>query len=131
MWTLPGSDLKFRLTLRIVAASAFCFAAASTYVLIDTDRSAHARIGGIADVAAKGLELQRSRMDWVRGQPFEFPDLQSSATSFMAPGLCIAYRLDSGDIVQRFCGGTRGDEADPPAMFSSLYRNLFDPGREV
>jgi signal transduction histidine kinase len=131
MWTLPRSDLKLRLTLRIVGVSAFCFVATSAYVLFETDRSARARIDAIAETAAKALELQQSKMDWVKGQPFAFPDLQTIATAVMAPGLCIAYRADGGDILQRVCGGTQGDDADPPAVFAALYRSLFDPGRET
>ncbi|HEX4572792.1 MAG TPA: histidine kinase [Dongiaceae bacterium] len=132
MWTLPRSDLKFRLTLRIVALSAICFAATSAYVLFDADRSAHARTEAIAGITAKDLELQLSKMDWVKGgQPSEFPDLQIIATSIMAPGLCIAYRRDKGEILQRVCGGNRPGDADPPEIFASLYGGLFDPGREA
>jgi hypothetical protein len=131
MWTLPRSDLKFRLTLRIVAVAALCFAATSAYALFDADRSARTRIDAIADLTAKDLELQQSKMDWIRGQPSLFPDLQNIATALMAPGLCIAYRVEGGDILQRICGGTRGDDADPPTVFVALYRTLFDPGREA
>jgi signal transduction histidine kinase len=131
MWTLPRSDLKFRLTLRVVAVSAICFAAVSAYVLFDADRSARARIEAIAGITAKDLELQLSKMDWVKGQPSTFPDLQIIATSLMAPGLCIAYRGDKGDILQRVCGGKRPGDAHPPEIFASLYRSLFDPGREA
>jgi signal transduction histidine kinase len=131
MWTLPRSDLKLRLTLRVVAVSAICFAAVSAYVLFDADRSARARTEAIAGMTAKDLELQLSKMDWVKGQPSAFPDLQIIATSVMAPGLCIAYRADKGDILQRVCGGKRPGDADPPEIFASLYRSLFDPGREA
>jgi hypothetical protein len=100
MWTLPRTDLKYRLTLRIVAVAAFCFAATSAYALFDADRSARTRIDAIADIAAKDLALQRSKMDWVkvRGQPAAFPDLRNIATALMAPGLCIAYRGERGDV---------------------------------
>jgi signal transduction histidine kinase len=131
MWTLARSDLKYRLTLRIVAVSAFCFAATSAYFLVDADSSARARIDTIAEIAAKGLALQQSKMDWVASRRAEFPDLQTIATPLMAPGLCIAYRANGDDIPQRFCGGTQREDADPPAVFAALYRRLFDPGREA
>lgn len=131
MWTLPRNDLKFRLTLRIAAVSAFCFAATSAYVLFDANRSARARIDAIAEITAKDLDLQQSKMDWVKGQLSEFPDLRNIAATLMAPGLCISYRTNGGDILQRFCGGAQGDDADPPAVFAALYRRLFDPGREA
>ena len=130
MWTLRRSDLKYRLTLRIVAVSALCFAGTSAWFLFDADRSARARIDAIAEITAKDLELQQSKMHWVRSPGARFPDLQTVATALMAPGLCIAYRANSGDILQRICGGTHSEGADPPRVFVALYRNLFDPRRE-
>ncbi|HLY55178.1 MAG TPA: histidine kinase [Stellaceae bacterium] len=126
----PGSDLKFRLTLRIVAVSAICLVATSAYVLVDADRIARARIATIAGITADGLALQRSKLDWVRDLPAPFPDLQTIAAPLMAPGLCIAYRPGGGEIVQRFCAGAQ-DDGEAPSIFSALYRRLFDPGREI
>ena len=34
-------------------------------------------------------------------------------------------------LLQRFCGGTPSENADPPTAFAALYRSLFDPGREA
>jgi hypothetical protein len=130
MWTPPRSDLKLRLTMRVVAVSAACFVAASAYVLLDGERSARARLDGIAGIVAKDLQLQRGKMHWISDPSAAFPDLQNIAASLMAPGLCIAYRANSGDVLQRFCSGAAND-ADPPAAFSALYRQLFDPGREA
>lgn len=130
MWSLPRSDLKYRLTLRIVAVSALCLAAASGYVLFQADRSARSGIAAIAETAARDLALQKSKLDWVKGQRVEFPDLQDITTPLMAPGLCVAYRAPGGDILQRVCGGA-GSDAATPAAFATFYRWLFDPGREV
>lgn len=60
-----------------------------------------------------------------------FPDLENIATAVMAPGLCIAYRGNSGDMLQRFCGGRQSEDIDPPKAFAAFYRGLFDPGREA
>ena len=49
----------------------------------------------------------------------------------MTPGLCLAYRANDGDILQRICGGAPDDEPDPPKVFAAFYRCLFDPGREA
>ncbi len=68
-------------------------------------------------------------MDWVRGQAAGFPDLQMIASALMAPGLCIAYRTNNGEILQRFCSGTQPDDVGPPWVFAALYRNSFDLGR--
>jgi signal transduction histidine kinase len=121
------SDLKVRLTLRIVGVAAFCFAAIAAYALIDADRSARQRLDTIARITAKELELQQSKLEWMKGQTSTFPDLQTLASQLLAPGLCLAYRAD-GDILQRLCIGDHA--ADPPAAFAALYDSLFDPGRE-
>src|SRR5262249_26485310 len=64
MWN-HRSDLKVRLTLRVAAVSALCFAAISAYFLIEADRSVRARINAIAEVAARTLELQQNKLQWV------------------------------------------------------------------
>ncbi len=130
MWTPAASDLKLRLTMRVVALSAVCFVAASVYVLLDGERTARARLDAVAGIVAKDLQLQRGKMHWISDPSAAFPDLQNIATSVMEPGLCIAYRAGSGEILQRFCSGARNG-ADPPAAFSALYQRLFDPGREA
>jgi signal transduction histidine kinase len=131
MWPPMKTDLKFRLTLRIVAVSALCLAAASAYVLFDTDRSARASIEMVAGLTAGELELQLSKRDWIRVPISTFPDLQVVATSVSEPGLCIAFRAKGGDILQRFCRGTESGGTAPPAAFAAFYAKFFDPGREA
>ncbi|MGY3445337.1 MULTISPECIES: histidine kinase [unclassified Bradyrhizobium] len=131
MWIWSGSDLKLRLMLRVAAVTALCFAAIAGYFLIESDRAVRARIAAIADVTAKTLELQQSKIQWLNNPRAEFPDLDSVAGSVMAPGLCLAFRSTSGEISQRFCGGAQTDAAAPPQVFAALYRRLFDPGREA
>ena len=130
MWTFRKRDLKYRLTLRVAAVAAFCFAAVSAYFLFDADRSVHERVGKIAGIAAKSLELQQDRVFWLADPRTRFPDLTDTATAVMAPGLCIAYRGNDGIIVQRFCGGAENNPR-PPEAFAAFYGWLFDPGREA
>jgi signal transduction histidine kinase len=49
----------------------------------------------------------------------------------MTPGLCLAFRPNHGEFLQRFCGGTPDESNAPPKTFAAFYRRLFDPGREV
>jgi len=128
---MPRSDLKLRLTLRIAAIAALCFAMSAAYLLYDADRSARARIDRVAALAAGALELQQSKMQWIRTDTPRFPDLQTVATTAMEPGLCIAYRPAGGDILQRACSGTESHQSAAPPVFTALYRTLFDPGRET
>ncbi|WP_050626402.1 sensor histidine kinase [Bradyrhizobium viridifuturi] len=126
-----GSDLKLRLTLRVAAVATLCFAVISGYFLFDSDRAVRARIAAVAEVAARTLELQQNKIQWLNNPHAEFPDLDSVAASVMAPGLCLAFRSKGGEISQRFCGGAQTDTAAPPLAFAALYRRLFDPGREA
>ena len=100
---MPASrlDLKLRLALRVAALAAFCCAATAAYVLIETDRSAQARADWIAELVARDIALQQGQISWIKGAPIQFPDLQRAATAIMAPGLCIAYRAQNGEILQR------------------------------
>ncbi|WP_407177943.1 histidine kinase [Bradyrhizobium sp. STM 3562] len=131
MWTFARGDLKLRLTLRVAAISALCFAAISAYFLFEADSSVHARIDRIADISAKTLELQQNKIQWVNNPRKEFPDLEVIAASVMMPGLCIAYRGSGGDILQRFCDGASGETSEPPQAFAAFYRRFFNPGREA
>ena len=129
MWSL--ADLKVRLTLQVAVVLALCFAAISAYFLIEADKALHARGDAVAEIAAKTLELQQSKMQWANNPRSDFPDLHVVAASLMTPGLCLAFRSNHGEILQRFCGGTPTESNDPPQMFSAFYRRLFDPGREA
>jgi len=131
MWRLPKSDLKLRLTLRIVAVSAICFAATSAYLLFDAQHSAHSRMDEVAHLTARELTLQRSKMDWLRGSEVGFPDLQMIATTLLSPGMCIAYRTNSGETLQRFCSGVRAGDSETPALFAVPYRSTFDLARTI
>jgi signal transduction histidine kinase len=128
MWNRSRSDLKVRLTLRVAAVSAVCFTAISAYFLIDAARSVHARIDAVADIAARTLELQQGKIQWVNNPRSEFPDLDTVAASVITPGLCLAFRASHGEILQRFCGGALNESRNPPRAFAAFYRNLFDPG---
>ncbi|MCJ9707054.1 histidine kinase, partial [Bradyrhizobium sp. SHOUNA76] len=101
MWNRPRFDLKVRLTLRVAAITAACFAAISAYFLIAADRAVHARIDGIAAIVAKSLELQQGKIQWAAG-PRDFPNLDPVAAYVMTPGLCLAFRGASGEMLQRF-----------------------------
>lgn len=131
MWNRPRFDLKVRLTLRVATISAACFAAISAYFLITTDRAAHARIDGIAAIVAKTLELQQGKVLWGANPRSDFPNLDPVSAYVMTPGLCLAFRGTSGEMLQRFCSGAPIPEDPPPKIFTAFYHSLFDPGREA
>jgi signal transduction histidine kinase len=129
MWS--RFDLKIRLTLQVAAVLALCFAAISAYFLIETDKALRAKVDAVAEIAAKTLALQQSKIQWANNPRSDFPDLHVVAASVMTPGLCLAFRTSHGEILQRFCGGAPDERNEPPKTFAAFYRHLFDPGREV
>jgi signal transduction histidine kinase len=129
MWS--RSDLKVRMTLQVAVVLVLCFAAISTYFLIEADKALRARVDAVAEIAAKTLELQQSKIQWANNPRSDFPDLHVVAASIMTPGLCLAFRTNHGEILQRFCGGAPYESNEPPKAFAAFYRRLFDPGRET
>ena len=126
----PAFDLKLRLTLRVAALAALCFIAIAAYVLIDSDRVAKAKAGRIAEIVARDLSLKQSQTRWLSVSVSSTPDLQAIA-ALMEPGLCIAYRDNSGAFRQGVCSGARADEMTAPESFAVLYRAIFRPGEPV
>jgi len=118
MWNRPRFDLKVRLTLLVAGISAVCFAAISAYFLVSADRAAHARIDGIAAIVAKSLELQQGKVQWVANPRSDFPNLDPVSAYVMTPGLCLAFRGASGEMLQRFCSGAPAPESPPPTPVS-------------
>lgn len=131
MRTFLNRDLKQRLTLQVVLLAALCFLLVYSYFLFEADQSAHAALNRIAGITARDLQLQQSKLDWMRSPHAAFPDLDNAAVALMSPGLCIGYRANHGEIVQRVCNGVQNDLTNPPVVFTALYRKLFNPGREV
>ena len=123
-------DLKLRLALRIAALAVLCFAAAAAFVLYETDREAQARADRIAEVLAKESRAAAGPNALDQGRAQRFPDLQRIAPALVAPGLCIAYRTQGGEILQRMCGGAAPGDDDAPRLFADLYQRLFGAGRE-
>lgn len=118
-------DLKLRLTLQIAALMALCLAGAVGWLLLDGARVGEAQVARIADLMARDLAFQRQQMQWVRGAPGVFPDLQRLAPVLMAPGLCIAFRPAGADGLQRLCSGAEPDDGRTPELFQRLYDGLF------
>ena len=123
-------DLKLRLALRIAALAAVCFVAVAAYALIDSDRTARARLDRIADIIARDFSLQQAQMRWFSRSAEFAPDLQRVAT-LMEPGLCIAYRDTTGAFRQGICSGSMADDSAAPAGFAAVYRAVFRPGEPV
>jgi signal transduction histidine kinase len=122
-------DLKLRLALRVAALAAVCFLAVAAYALFDSDRAVRAKASRIAETVAKDIALQQAETQWYSLSSNVTPDLQRVATPLMEPGLCIAYRDQTGAFRQGICSGTLADETAAPVTFAALYRAIFQPGQ--
>ena len=123
-------DLKIRLALRVAALAAACFLAAVLCVLYATNRATRERTDSIAEVAARELDMQWSRNNWLKNALEPFPDLQILAQTVKEPGLCIGYRAPDGQVVQRVCEGLADGHFAAPRAFAVLYERLFGFGTE-
>ena len=123
-------DLKLRLALRVAALAAICFIAVAAYALFDSDRVAKAKASRIAEIVARDISLQQARAQWLSVSDTSTPDLQGIA-ALMEPGLCIAYRDNTGAFRQGVCSGALADEIAAPESFASLYRAIFRPGEPI
>ena len=112
-------DLKLRLALRVAALAAVCFIAVAAYALFDSDRVARAKAARIAEIVARDISLQQARAQWLSVSDTSTPDLQGIA-ALMEPGLCIAYRDNTGAFRQGVCSGALADEITAPESFASL-----------
>src|SRR6476619_2544847 len=117
-------DLKLRLALRVAALAAVCFIAVAAYALFDSDRIARAKASRIAEIVARDLALQQSHAKWLSVSISSTPDLQAIA-ALMEPGLCIAYRDNTGAFRQGVCSGAPAEETAAPEIFASFYRAIF------
>jgi signal transduction histidine kinase len=121
-------DLKLRLSLRVAAISAACLLGVGIYALFDSDRATNRKAQRIAEIVARDISLQYNQARWINLPIERIPDLQRVAAPLMEPGLCIAFRDQSGAVRQRLCSGALADEVAAPAVFAALYRTVFRPG---
>jgi signal transduction histidine kinase len=124
-------DLKLRLALRVAALAAVCFFAVAAYALLDSDRLTKARARHVAEIVAKDISLQLAQAQWFSLSPNAVPDLQRAAAPLMEPGLCIAYRDETGAFRQGICNGALANEMAAPEGFATLYRAVFHPGQPI
>ncbi len=120
----PTLDLKWSLTLRVVAAALFCFLITATLTLLESYRDVRQVNETVADMVTRQLELQLFRIDTNFDLSARFPDWDPVTERVQSAGQCIQYiRLD-GSVGRSSCVGFDRDTS-PPAWFSSLGAWLF------
>jgi two-component system sensor histidine kinase UhpB len=112
-------DLKWSLTLRVVAVAFACLLAAAALALYGTYRDLRQANEAVADVVARQLQLQLIRIDSSIDLPARFPDWDPVLDGALGPGQCVSYVASGGATVRSSCMGVeRGGRS--PAWLSSL-----------
>lgn len=117
---LPTLDLKWSLTLRVMAATIACFLIAVTLSLFESYWDARLLNENVANLVARQLQTELFRIDSNIGLPAEFPDWDPVVELIQTPGQCIQYVKPDGHIGRSNCVGFARDSGAPPAWFSAL-----------
>lgn len=116
-------DLKWLLVRRITLVVFLCFLAGSALALYGKSREAMQQNDAIADLVARQLDLQLSRIDRSTDVPERFPDWDVVASYALQPGQCVEFRGVGGAQARVSCAGT--DTAVAPRWFVSAHRALI------
>lgn len=114
-------DLKWSLTLRVLAVAMACFLVASTLALIGIHGEVRSASAVAADAIVRQLQVQLFRIDANIGLPAQFPDWDTIAGRVQGAGQCVEYLRPDGGVGRSSCIGVDGSAvAGPPAWFSAL-----------
>lgn len=115
-----GLNLKWSLTLQVVAASLFCFLVAVALSLFGSYRELRQANESLADIVNRQLQLQLFRIEANIDTPARFPDWEPVIDGVLGAGQCIRYLKADGGIGRSSCVGVNRSERLAPAWFSSL-----------
>jgi two-component system sensor histidine kinase UhpB len=116
-WSL---DLKWSLTLRVVAVALLCFLVAAGLALYGTYRDLRQANENVADIVVRQLQVQLFRIDSDIDAPARFPDWDPVIDRVQNAGQCIQYVQTDGTIGRSSCVGANQSEGRPPAWFAAL-----------
>lgn len=118
--TSRNLDLKWSLTLRVVAVALACFVVAATLALYGTYRELRQASENVADIVGRQLQAQLFRIESHLDTPARFPDWDPVLERVQGAGQCIQYLKSDGSIGRSNCMGINRGTGQPPAWFSSL-----------
>ncbi len=122
---LKHLDLKWSLTLRVIAAALFCFFIAATLTVLGACRDVHQANEHLATIVARQLQLQIFRIDSDTNGVTAFPDWDPVSAIVQSPGQCIEYFNPNDTIVRSSCIGPNRERATLPVWFSTLAAPLL------
>lgn len=116
----PNLDLRWSLTLRVLAAALFCFLITAVFTLLETYHDVRQVNVNVADIIAKQLQVQLFRIDSNIEIPSRFPDWDPVSEQVQIPGQCIQFIRSDGSLGRSSCLGFNRGGGIPPSWFSSL-----------
>ena len=112
-------DLKWALTLRVIAIAIACFLAAAAFAFYSTAQEVGAANQTVADLVARQLQTQLFRIEANLEGPGQFPDWEPVIGYVQGAGQCVHFIKPDGSR-RSSCIGVTGDGRWMPGWFSSL-----------
>jgi len=112
-------DLKWALTLRVIAVAIGCFLAAAAFVFYSTAREVRDGNENVADLVARQLQLQLFRIEANLEVPGQFPDWEPVIGHVQSAGQCVHFIRPDGSR-RSSCIGASGNSRWLPTWFSHL-----------
>jgi len=116
----PNLDLKWSLTLRVVAVALVCFLISAALALFGTYREVRNVNENVADIVTRHLQTQLFRIESDTGLWAQFPDWDPVTERVQSAGQCIQFIKPDGAIGRSSCVGFNHGNGVPQAWFSSL-----------
>jgi two-component system sensor histidine kinase UhpB len=129
--TSPSIDLKWSLTLRVVAVALSCFLVAAAIAFYATYREVRQVNDSVANNVGRLLELQLFRIGSGIDVAARFPDWDPLIDRVQSAGQCIQYLKADGSVERSSCVGFNRGSDSPPAWFSSLSVWLLSARADV
>lgn len=123
-------DLKWVLVRRIVLVAILCMAGGATLVLRDVAAEAMRQNSQAAEMLARHLSLQLTRIDAALDRPERFPDWGIEANHALFPGQCVEFVSTRDGKRHADCLGTDLRARIAPGWFVQAYGALF-PGESA
>lgn len=117
-------DLKWHLVRRITLVALLCFVAVSSLALVMAARDAQRQNVVVAELAARQLGVQLSRIDRSTELPTRFPDWDLISNHALQPGQCVALKTDVATRNRSVCAGLQSNIDAPPRLFTETYRRV-------
>jgi len=96
-------DLKWSLTLRVVAVALACFLAAAALVVYGTYHELRHAQENVADAVVKLLQVQLFRIETNSDLPSRFPEWEPLTDRVQAAGQCVQYIKPDGTVGRSSC----------------------------